>query len=494
MQHVLDTTQPVTMIAGGSSPYKYYNPETVPTSHTVAGGNLTHAQRLLQCPQQLPTPKGPILIKFSLKKDVVIDRLDSEGSFDVTNKLKTIENVKNLISNPLNMALLTHLGVFKKELWSFGNVEIKDSIVLVEVLVQGFESQDSKRIYQNMQDEKGQIRVLEAVQRTKGLEFVCRLDTAQCNHILCIQAHRAIITLNAATFQRDLKNEKVMGKMEDLVLLEAVLDDAHVAYIQALDDSHRIETQFDLANLVTSTLSSEMMIELSSRKNDKNSVLTQASTAYHNILEKWQAKDVEMLDLKKALALAECVQNDAALKAIKAKKILIGGSCPLLVPREYECQNLCGFRSCLEEVHFHETECNIRYPLMSIQNQLRNERSASNSETLLMSLPQARKDSGGLSSSYQASLSAARAAAALLPEHQPMQKQYAYEQQQQHYVYGQQQQNPNLQQQYALQQQQQYMPESFLDLDLQQQQQQAHNMSQMDASFAALGVSRSAYE
>ena len=24
--------------------------------------------------QQLPTPKGPILIKFSLKKDVVIDR------------------------------------------------------------------------------------------------------------------------------------------------------------------------------------------------------------------------------------------------------------------------------------------------------------------------------------------------------------------------------------------------------------------------------------
>ena len=45
-------------------------------------------------------------------------------------------SIKTSLRGPLETALL-HIGVGKSQLWSFGEVHVKDKIILVEVLIQG---------------------------------------------------------------------------------------------------------------------------------------------------------------------------------------------------------------------------------------------------------------------------------------------------------------------------------------------------------------------
>jgi len=288
--------------------------------------------------------------------------------------------------------------------WAFGEVTVLDQLILVEILIQGNDAQDSRRIYKNVQDEKGQLRVVETVQKIKGLETVTRIYTSPCNHFFCLQAHQRNSAVGFTSKLCAIRKQKVIEKMEELVLLEARRDQALRSYVQALDDCHRIDSQHELASAVSSALSSDMMLELSARKKEMSATLAAASADYRSAQAAWQEKDREMLELKKAQALAECHEQDASLKAVHAGKFLVGNTCPLLKPREFECENLCGFRGGLEEVHHHETSCAKIFPLLSVGAHVGAE--AKEGESRQHVYDQL------ASPAYQASLAAARAAAA----------------------------------------------------------------------------------
>lgn len=47
-----------------------------------------------------------------------------------------VDSIKTSMRGPLETALL-HIGVGNSQLWNFGEVHVKDKIILVEVLIQG---------------------------------------------------------------------------------------------------------------------------------------------------------------------------------------------------------------------------------------------------------------------------------------------------------------------------------------------------------------------